>query len=342
MGEPKVSVIVPCRNERRHIGPFLESVLSQCPIAGGIEIIIVDGMSNDGTREVIRSIVERVPNVRCIDNPGQIVSTGLNIAIREARGEFIARMDVHTCYASDYLLKCLQVFEATDADNVGGPWRARGHSLVQRSIAMAFNSPFAAGNARSHVLDYEGEVDSVYLGFWRRDYLLATGLFDEELVRNQDDELNLRIVRRGGKIWQSPSIVSWYEPRPRLGLLFKQYAQYGYWKVRVIQKHRLPASVRHIIPGSFVATLGGSVVLAPFFSSAGALATLLGLSYVSASLIASVLLCVRSRSWQSLLLLPPIFACFHFGYGCGFLAGVWRFWFGRRTDGAAFRDLTRS
>jgi hypothetical protein len=179
----------------------------------------------------------------------------LNAAIRAARGEIIIRMDAHTEYAPDYIRRCVETLRQTGADNVGGPWVAKGEGCISRAVAEAFQSPFSVGGARSHVLEHEGLVDSVYLGCWRRETFERFGYFDEELVRNQDDEHNLRIVRDGGKVWQNPEIKSWYRPRGSLSALFRQYMQYGYWKVHVIQKHKLPASWRHLVPGAFVLTL---------------------------------------------------------------------------------------
>ena len=147
------------------------------------------------------------------------------------------------------------MLQETGADNVGGPWVARGKGKVGMAIAAAFESPFSCGGARGHDPKYSGPVDTVYLGCWRREIFDRIGLFDEELVRNQDDEFNLRLVRSGGKVWQSVAIKSCYHPRESLRHLFKQYVQYGYWKARVLKKHRLPASVRHLVPSIFVLTL---------------------------------------------------------------------------------------
>src|SRR5262249_19053843 len=143
--------------------------------------------------------------VRLIKNSGRIVSTGLNAAIRAARGEIIIRMDAHTEYAQDYVTNCVRVLRETGAQNVGGPWRAEGRTYLQRAIALAFNSPFSSGGARSHSVEYEGTVDTVYLGCWWKANLLDLGGFDEALVRNQDDELNLRLTRSGGKVYQTPT-----------------------------------------------------------------------------------------------------------------------------------------
>ena len=184
-------------------------------------------------------------------------------------------MDAHSEYASDYIRQCLQVLDETGADNVGGPWIARGEGYIGLAIAAVFQSPFAVGGARGHNPEYEGEIDTVYLGCWRRELFDRIGFFDEELVRNQDDEFNLRLVRAGGRIWQSPRIRSWYRPRGSLRDLFRQYLQYGYWKVRVIQKHRRPAAIRHLAPAGLVISLALLTATAPFRSSLPLMVSLL-------------------------------------------------------------------
>lgn len=338
---PRVSIVVPCRNEATFILAFLDDVLSQLPVDGGMEIIIADGRSNDGTRELIHARAAHVTTLRYIDNPAGTVSHGLNRAIMAARGEIIIRMDVHTRYARDYIQQCVRVLDETRADNVGGPWRAKGESYLQTAIAIAFNSPFAAGGARSHDVEFEGRVDSVYLGCWRRSRLIEIGLFDEGLVRNQDDELNLRITRGGGTVWQSPRIRSLYHPRASLWKLARQYMQYGYWKVMVIRKHRLPASCRHVVPPAFVAVLvsaSGAALIDPGLAIG---AQLMILPYLLCSVGASVAACATRTRLKYLPVMPAVFACFHLGYGVGFLGGVWAFLVRRTKSHRAFETLTR-
>lgn len=338
----KVSVIVPCRNEKTHIIEFLESVLAQDYHADSFEVLVADGRSNDGTRELLESFAAAHPRVRMIDNPEQTTPYALNHAIKSADGEIIVRMDVHTRYAEDYIQRCVEVLEKTNADNVGGPWRAVGSSYRQQAIALAFQSPFSSGGAGSHNIEFEGEVDSVYLGCWYRKNLLDLGLFDEELSRNQDDELNLRITRAGGKIWQSPLIRSWYHPRSSIAALFRQYQQYGYWKVRVIQKHKIPASIRHIVPGGFVAFLTIAVALAPFSSIAAWLSAGSAAAYSLANIAASVVTCSKPALFRFLPIMPVIFAAYHFGYGIGFLQGVINFLVLRKGGNETFAKITRS
>ena len=250
--EKKISVVMACRNERRHIQAFTESFLAQDLSGFDWELIIADGMSNDGTSEFLHELARDNPRVTVVENVYRIVATGLNAAIRSARGEIILRMDTHTEYAPNYIRKCVETLEASGACNVGGPARTVAHGLRARAIQAAYHSPFASGGARFHDENYSGYVDTVPYGCWNKETLLKMGLFDEQLVRNQDDELNLRLIRSGGKIWQSSDIVSWYHPRSSFSSLFRQYFQYGFWKVRVIRKHKIPASWRHTVPGAFV------------------------------------------------------------------------------------------
>ena len=343
MTEPRrISIISPCRNERDHIAAFVATLVAQeLPAGCALEVLIADGMSDDGTREILDGLSSRNPTLRVVSNPGRIVSKALNAAIRASTGDVIVRMDAHTTYARDYLRACVEALDRTGADNVGGPWRAAGETYLQKAIALVSHSPFASGGGRSHALDYEGEVDTVYLGCWRREIFERVGLFDEELVRNQDDELNLRIVRAGGRVWQSPAIHSTYAPRSSLANLFSQYMQYGYWKVRVIQKHTLPASIRHVVPGAFVLALLGLALLSLFWGAARALLALALAAYAAANLAATVHTCIAAGTFRYLPVIPIVFASYHVGYGYGFLRGVVDFLLLRRGGGATFSALTR-
>ena len=329
---PSVSIIVPCRNEARAIDAFLKSLLTQELEGIEWEAIIADGMSDDGTRNVLHRISKEHRQIRIIDNPSHIASTGLNACIRAAKGDVILRMDVHTEYKSDYVRRSVEVLGRTKAANVGGACIAVQTGYVGRAIAAAFHSPFAVGGARWHRPTYEGPVDTVHLGCWRREVLEQIGCFDETLARNQDDELNLRLTRAGGTIWQSPEIVSWYHPRSSLGALFRQYFQYGFWKVAVIRKHRLPASWRHLVPGAFV--LANLVVLAavligtlvgrrPFswFTVAG---MWMDIGYAAALLVAACFAAKRN-GWILFPILPLVFSTYHVAYGIGFLYGICHF-----------------
>ncbi len=344
-----ITVIIPCRNECDHIRPVLDALHAQQWPAEW-EVIVADGMSDDGTRAILDDHSRRDPRIRVLDNPSRFVSNGLNLAIREARGEIILRMDAHTEYSNDYVLQCVAALERSGAENVGGPARTRAEGVVQRAVAAAYQSPFSTGGARFHNPEFEGFVDTVPYGCWRKSTLERLGLFDESLVRNQDDELNLRLIRSGGRIWQTPKIVSWYRPRTSLLALFRQYFQYGFWKLAVIRKHRLPASWRHLVPGAFVlvnptllagaalSSIAGRADLAAFFLRPWIVAA--GL-YIAASIAASVH-AARKQGWSLVPLLPAVFAIYHISYGLGFLAhAVYPARQGVIAPGHAFTSVTR-
>jgi glycosyltransferase involved in cell wall biosynthesis len=337
---PLVSVILPCRNEYGYIEDCLKSILAQEPPDGGFEVIVADGVSNDGTREYLERFSAENPKVRLLNNPGRIVSTGLNAALREARGEVIVRMDAHTVYASNYIKQCLAVLRETGADNVGGPMCTTATTFKERAIRAVFHSSFAVGGARSHNPNYEGYVDTVIYGCWRKSIFDRVGNFDEELVRNQDDEHNLRISRSGGKIYQSPSIRSWYHVRDSFRTVFRQYLQYGYWKVLVIRNHRLPASIRHLVPAAFVGALAVLLISGLFWRPALMGATGLASVYLLGVLLASLITAARTE-WKLLPALPLAFCCFHLGYGYGFLRGILDFVLFQKAPATRFVQLTR-
>jgi glycosyltransferase involved in cell wall biosynthesis len=328
-----ISVIVPCRNEVAFIEAFVQAVLAQrLAQRDALELVIADGASDDGTRARLDAAAAHDARLRVVDNPERITPVALNRAIAASLGEIIVRMDVHTTYAPDYIAMCAQVLAETGADCVGGAWRPVGDS----AIALAFRSRFGSGGAASRREAYSGEVDTVYLGAWKRETLIALGGFDERLVRNQDDELNLRITRGGGRVWQDARIVSHYTPRNSFAALARQFHQYGYWKVAVIRKHRLPASPRHVLPFGFVALLGLLALAAPWSAAAAAaLATLLGL-YAAAALANGLVAAPRQAlgvAWAT--------ACMQLGYGLGFGRGLLDMVVLRRGPGAAMTRLTR-
>ena len=326
----QVSVIVPCRNEIRHIRAFLDSVFSQELGQGEMEVLVADGMSDDGTRVVLDEFEKRFATLKVLDNPEKIVSTGLNRAIRQAQGEIIIRMDAHTQYAPDYVRSCVEVLQETKADNVGGPALTRAEGYVAQAIADAFQTPFARGGGKFRDPRYEGPADSVPYGCWRKSTLARIGMFDEKFVRTQDYELNVRIVSSGGKVWQSPKITSWYWARTSLSELFQQYFQYGFWKVAVSRKHRRPASWRDLVPGLCM-LVGATLLLCAGGASLGGASgwrnvflgvwVTLASSYSIASFAAAFSV-ARRKGWIFLPFLPIVFATYHLSHGLGFLLGL--------------------
>jgi glycosyltransferase involved in cell wall biosynthesis len=330
-----VSAIAPCRNERAAIEAFCASALAQqLPPGWGMELLVADGMSDDGTRAALAAWAARDARLRVIDNPGCIVSCGLNAALAVARGEVIARLDVHTEFAPDYLAECLAALARTGADNVGGPWVARGQGAMGRATAAAFQCRWVAGGARSRQLDYEGPVDTVYLGCWPRAVFERFGAFDETLARNQDDEHNLRLRRQGARLWQSARIHSTYQPRERLAQLLGQQWQYGYWRPFVMRKHGQPGAWRQMIPALFVLALAAAALALPW--RGGPLAALLiayGVYLAGASCAAAR----QAGQWGLLWRLPAVIATWHLGYGLGTWRGLFDLLRGRRGGARATR-----
>lgn len=333
-----LSVIAPCRNEAAFIDAFCDSVLrQQLPKGWLMEVLIADGESDDGTRERLQQRCARDQRLVYVDNPGRIVSTGLNACIERARGEVVARLDIHTVFAPDYLASCIEQLARSGADNVGGPWVAQGTGPMGQAIAAAFQCRWVVGGARSRDHAYVGEVDTVYLGCWRRDVFARFGLFDETLVRNQDDEHNLRLRLGGGRIWQSGAIRSVYHPRNSLRHLYAQQQQYGYWRPFVVRKHGQPGSLRQLVPALFIAALVLSALLLPWTPQpAIALLALYG-SYL---LLASVASARAAGAWHTLWRLPAVIAAFHIGYGWGTWQGLWDV-LRARAPSSRFARITR-
>jgi glycosyltransferase involved in cell wall biosynthesis len=317
---PLVSVLLPIRNEARHIEGCLEAILAQDYPPERMEVLIADGMSDDGTRELLASHAGRDSRIRVVDNPGRIVPTGLNAAIRACRGDIIVRIDGHTLIAPDYVREAVSALGRTGADVVGGNMTARGERPFGRAVAMATSNPMGVGGSRFHYAGSEEPAESAYMGTFRRDVFDRFGLFNESLVRNQDDEFNYRVRERGGKVWLVPSMRSVYSPRESARLLLRQYFQYGWFKVRVASLHPGMMRARHFAPSAFtllVAVLAAAVPAAPA-AAAGALAGLLAL-HAAASLAFSA---GEGRGDPGAWLLTPLVTLIlHLAYGSGFLSG---------------------
>jgi succinoglycan biosynthesis protein ExoA len=250
---PAVSVIVPCRNEKDHIEACLRSILAQEATLHGFEVIVSDGMSDDGTREILQQLAAEDPRLRVINNPGQITPCGMNAGIRHARGQYIAIMGAHTEYAPEYLRRCLEFLdEHPEVCCSGGPILTQGKSIFGRGVAAAMSHPVGVGNAKHRFPDYEGYAEGACYPMFRRETFYKVGFYDESLVRNQDDEFNYRVACNGGRIFISPRARCSYHVREHPLQLFWQYFQYGYWRVAVLRKHRLPASIRQLAPSTLL------------------------------------------------------------------------------------------
>jgi succinoglycan biosynthesis protein ExoA len=317
---PLVSIIIPMRNEASSIAELLDGVLGQDYPAERLEVLVVDGASTDDSAPVVERYATHDRRVRLLSNPRRIVPTALNIAIRAARGEIICRIDGHTRVAKDYVRIGVETLQRTGADNVGGRMDAVGGGWFGNAVADATASRFGVG-AYFHFGTEEREVDTVYLGMWPRQVFERVGLFDEELVRNQDDEFNYRLRKAGGRVVLNPAMRSWYQNRQDVAHLVSQYYQYGQWKVRVLQKHPRQMSWRHFIPPAFVA---GMVVLAlagAWLPAAARLLRLATAAYLLVVLFAAVQ-ASRRRGVTGVLATALALTCLHVSWGSGFLHGL--------------------
>ncbi len=323
---PYVSVLMPIRNEAAFIERGLKAVLRQDYPAERMEVIVADGMSTDGTREIVSgmAVPGRPSPVQIVDNPGLIVPTGMNAALGKARGEIIIRVDGHCEIAPDYVLRCVEHLQSDGVDGVGGPVATLGETGLAQTIALAMSSRFGVGDSAFRTSSPRTMlVDTVPFPAYTREIIERAGMYDEELVRNQDDEYNYRIRELGGKILLASDVRSRYYSRSSLCSLWRQYFQYGYWKVRVLQKHPRQMRPRQFVPPAFVLALICSVLLA-LTTDLRSLSVVVPLTYIIANLAASVWTAVR-KGWRHLPLLPVVFGILHASYGLGFLVGLVRF-----------------
>lgn len=328
---PRLSVLLPCRNEARYIGACLDSILAGAYPPDRLEILVIDGNSSDGTPALVREYAEKHPQVRLLSNPQQIVPTALNIGIRAATGDVIARMDAHVVYPPEYLPRLVAALEETGADNVGGcimTLPADGTATAQ-AIAIALGHPFGVGNSHFRIGSREARfVDTVPFGCFRRELFTRLGMFDEELVRNQDDEFNYRIVSRGGKIRLVPDVVCYYYARGSLGQLARMFYQYGVFKPLVARKVGRIMTLRQLVPAAFVVALLDAAVAGFFWHPAWLAGLGLAGVYAAAILFSSARV-FRSHGVRCATALAAVFPVLHFSYGVGFLRGLRNGLFGR-------------
>ncbi|MEN6457552.1 MAG: glycosyltransferase family 2 protein [Thermoguttaceae bacterium] len=342
---PKLTVIVPCRNEAKWIEPCLRSILANDFPLEQLEVLVVDGMSDDGTRASIEAFSQQHPVVRMIDNPKKITSAALNAGIAAARGAIIMRMDAHVDYPTHYMARLVHWLETSGADIVGGLCQTcpANDTPLARAIAIGMSHPIGVGNSHFRIGVAEPRwVDAVPFGCFRRDVFTRVGLFDEDLIRNQDDELILRAIRAGGRALLVPDVAFRYYTRDSLRKLWRMYYQYGYFKPLVVRKIGKVMTLRQLIPAVFVLSLLLAALAAPWHWAAAALFGTIVLAYAAAILSLGVLPAVRQGP-RCALWLGAVFPTLHFSYGLGYLRGVFDFMILRRRASArgAATPITR-
>lgn len=316
---PSVAVIMPVRNEAAFIDQSLGAVLSQTVPPD--DVIVVDGHSDDGTPDAARSVGRaHHADLTVIDNTQRIVPVSMNLGLALTTADVVIRVDGHCVIAHDYVERCLASLAETGAECVGGPMETIGETPVAAAIAAAQSSKFGVGGVAFRTSESPGLVDTLAFGAYRREVFDRIGGFDEDFVRNQDDELNLRLTRAGGRIWMDPTIRSTYFSRGDLLGLWRQYHGYGFYKVRVMRKHRTVPSPRHLVPAAFVAGTSTAVVLSAVRRSPIPVALVLA-PYVTGVAASSVGAATdRARP----VTIAAATATMHTAYGLGWWAGALR------------------
>ncbi len=319
---PMVSLILPCHNEVDFIENTVRSILGNDYPAELVEILVVDGMSDDGTRDIIERLVAENPHVKSIDNPRKITPAAINLGISQSHGDFIMVVSCHAEYASNYIDKCLEVIDRTNAEHVGGYMTTLPEKDTQigRAIAAATTSPFGVGNSIFRIGGSESEVDTVPFGMYRKEVFEKVGLYDERLVRNQDIELNTRLRKAGGRIIISPDIQLTYYNRSTFKGLWQQSFNNGLWNPYTVWLTGGGLSLRHFIPMLFVSGLL-TLCLGAFLWSP---AKWVLLSYILVYFSSAGFFSIKhsSRTKTSAILVLWSYILLHISYGIGSLWGV--------------------
>ncbi|WBW99449.1 glycosyltransferase family 2 protein [Oceanirhabdus sp. W0125-5] len=327
----KVSVVIPCRNEENYIGQCLDYICRQTYGIEHIEVMVCDGMSEDKSRMIVSEYSKKYPSIKLVDNIKKVAPVAMNLGIKESTGDIVIIFGAHAYMDECYVENCVKKLDETDAMCVGGRIESISENESAEVISKAMSSPFGVGNALFRYSEEETYVDTVAFGAYKREVFEEIGLFDEELVRNQDDEINYRVTKSGMKILLTPIVKSYYYTRGSFAKLWRQYFQYGFWKVRVIQKHNKPAALRHLVPILFVLSLIIGIVLSPFSSIIRNAFVFEIIVYLLCAGIFSLKVC--EDKVQQIPRIMISFFILHTSYGLGFLEGIFKFYIRKTNKG---------
>lgn len=324
----KVSVVIPCRNEKDFIEACIESVAAADYPEELLEIIVCDGMSDDGTAAILENICKRLPILKVVINEKKITPVARNIGIKNSTGEYILIFDAHAEMAADYILENAMILESRpEVWCSGGLWKNCYTNNLSKNIARAMSSSFGVGNAYFRTGRGSGYTDTVGMPMYRKEVFSKTGLFDEALIRNQDDEFNYRLEKAGGRIWLTLDTSVNYYVRPSWRKLFRQYYEYGYWKVYVNRKHHTVTTLRQLVPLFFVLFLVQTLIQFFIIWKVSNFHLFILLLYVALSLVSAVKF---SNNPKDVLQIMYSFFLLHFSYGCGYAKGILDFLLLRR------------
>ena len=316
-----ISIIIPCRNEEKYIRDCIDSIFLQKDLPEVIEVLVVDGMSTDNTREIIKELERKYYNLKMIDNPDKITPTALNYGIKNSKGDFICILGAHAEY-DPYFIK--NSYEILIKDPVimcsGGPIISKGKNDFAKAVALAMSSSIGVGNAKHRFAEYEGFAEMACFPMFKRVIFDKIGLYDEKLLRNQDDEFCFRLRLNGWKVYLSPKVKSSYYVRDNIPDLFRQYYEYGKWRIPVLQKHKIPISYRQQVPALFFLTIALLFIISYYFKNIF-IGLFLPVIYLIV-LIGFTIYSFQKERFSIIKHLPGAIFILHFSYALGFLGGI--------------------
>ncbi len=320
-----VSIIIPCRNEEKFLAKCLDSIIANDYPKDKLEILVVDGISEDRTREILEEYAKKFHFIKALENPKKFTPFGLNLGIKQAKGEIVIRMDGHATYEKDYISKCVNYLNKYKVDNVGGVMETipAEKNIISKSIAFSLSHPFGTGGSYFRTGSKNPRwVDTVFGGCYRKEIFKKIGFFNENLKRSQDIEFNLRLKRAGGKILLAPDIVSYYYPKSKLGDFFQHNFTDGIWSIYLFKFVKMPLCLRHYIPFIFVSSLLGTGFLGIFFPFFSWLFLFITGTYLLLCLYFSAKIAYNRKDWKYFFLMPITFLTRHISYGLGSLFGL--------------------
>jgi glycosyltransferase involved in cell wall biosynthesis len=340
---PRVALIIPCRNEADFIATCLASVDGLDWPKEELEVFVCDGMSTDGTLDVVRAFASSHPYVHLLENPKKSLASGWNLGLARATADIVCMMIAHQTYEPYYISTSLRYLREQDADGVGGSMRTlpQEDTALGRAISAVWSHPFGVGNAYFRIGTRRPRwVDNIHCGVFRRDAIVQVGGYDERLTRSQDADMQSRLRAAGGRLLLVPETFSAYYTRSALGPFLRYALINGYWVARPLEHGSFLRSLRHWIPFLFVVGLLGIPVSAALWSPAWLLLLVMVGAYLGAAIVSSVAIAVRRRDARYAFLLPVLFATLHLGYGLGTAAALLELGLGRLRR--QFRSERRS